>query len=374
MAGGRAAAVAACVCVCSLASASALVPAFVSAALAGRRSLSAAAAGRRSAGWLRSKGLDDLDFDDLQRMEEEMLRSKGLVDAAGGRDPATTAAAAAAAAAATCLDGAIGDPDAAIRRGECASYRWTQEDDCFLIEVPLPRAVGRSEVNLAVSPTTFQLGVRGTPELEPISGTFYGEVDPTHISYEVVRRAGEDPAVEVRLPKESPEGTYEMWAGLLQGDAASPTVRFRRQVERYTWSQVQPSPLAASARLGCHPPPPPPPPSSKPPPCTTRPQGKGSFTVQIRVPPGTSKRDVALEFTPDGSGLSLSFDSDPDFGQFQGDFWGRIAQADSAWFLEPGPRGEPATFELVLAKKDPPSSSQGGCWWPGLMREEAAAL
>ena len=332
------------------------------------------------------KDFGDLDFDELQRMEEEMLRSKGFLDAPDGRDPPADAADAADAAN---LDGAIGDPDAAIRRGECASYRWTQEDDCFLIEVPLPRAVGRSEVNLAVSPTTFQLGVRGTPELEPVTGTFYGEVDPTHISYEVVQRADEDPAVEVRLPKQSPEGTYEMWAGLLQGDAASPTVRFRRQTERYSWSQVRPGALHPRQRattavrrvpralcpVPSAPPPSPPPP---PPPLIlsaqprNTPQGKGSFTVQLRVPHGTSKRDVALEFTPEGGGLTLSFASDPDFGQLQGEFWGRVAQADSAWFLEPGPRGEPATFELVLAKKDPPGSPQGGCWWPGLMRGEVA--
>eukprot|EP00614_Pseudopedinella_elastica_P020594 CAMPEP_0172633152 /NCGR_PEP_ID=MMETSP1068-20121228/187846_1 /TAXON_ID=35684 /ORGANISM="Pseudopedinella elastica, Strain CCMP716" /LENGTH=116 /DNA_ID=CAMNT_0013444763 /DNA_START=45 /DNA_END=392 /DNA_ORIENTATION=- len=71
-------------------------------------------------------------------------------------------------------------------KGQCAFYKWSQDEDSIVMEIPLPRRAMKRDIKLAAGPKTFQLAVKSSPELGVLAGEWYGEIDPTSLHYELV--------------------------------------------------------------------------------------------------------------------------------------------------------------------------------------------
>lgn len=221
-------------------------------------------------------------------------------------------------------------------QGECLEYRWRQTDRWILVEVPLPRRASVEQVQLAVAPDSLQLAVDQVvaPELSPVAGSLVGRVAPESVDHHVVACGPGEHSLVIRMAKDPPEGTSELWSGFLRREVPTPTRRFKRLGDEYAWTQTA-----------------------------------ADLTLTLAVPADTTSQEVHLDFGADGLRWQLSFDNYPSFGKWTPRLWGRIDPTQSTWFLDHEPDGTGcSTFELCLAKKPPLHDETP--WWPALSVEE----
>ena len=144
----------------------------------------------------------------------------------------------------------------------------------------------------------------GTPP--PRRGTFGGtqETSPEPLG------SGERGArLVLRVQKKPLESSYEIWYGILVGHRAAPTVRFG-------WEQWSRKGTGGTRQL-----------------LYSWEQTSDLISVVVVVPTATTKRDISVDFAPDGRSWRVQIASAPDLGVIKGRFWGVVRPDDSSWFL-----------------------------------------
>ena len=97
-----------------------------------------------------------IDLNEMEELESRLIASKFSLGGPGGSGYGT-----------------------APTKGQCAFYKWSQDEDSIVMEIPLPRRAMKRDIKLAAGPKTFQLAVKSSPELGVLAGEWYGEIDPT---------------------------------------------------------------------------------------------------------------------------------------------------------------------------------------------------
>jgi hypothetical protein len=354
-----------------------------------------------------------LTYAEIVRLEQEAVEARLGGEAAGGLWPSTKKN--------HDPPGAHAAPPAAR---QCRRYRFAQDEDWVTIEVPLPRAASKSDVQMAVGPDSFQVSMKNAKELSLISGSLQGPVDPQSVAFEVVAapkpgsaaslRGCQDPILKVRVQKKPAAGTVDMWYGLLAGEEPASTVRFAwaqpadqvsvsgsssrssrssssssssnnsgefssidssnddnslpaRPVRRvaYTWKQAKDA-LTLTLDLGSG--------------CLAG-LGDGGAAV--------SKKDVQLAVAKDGRSLQVAVKGEM---LVAGKLWGVVRPQDSTWFLVSDEDASRATvdvdsggqaaarkmvLEVELMKRVAPANNRDDAtdsftdpWWPSLLLGE----